>query len=383
MKIKTGLSVSKELLVSIRVAIDTITTRNVFFAPTLLRHELSITDDVPTACVDGKANIQLGVDFVSKLRTQQLVFLLAHECLHAMLGHPFRRGGRDPAKWNWAGDAFINETLIRSGIGEFIEGGVRYAGAHEMTTDELYALAPDDPDGGGGGSLGSDLDSSVDGMSQEELADAVEKANSSLAQAAMAAKSCGSLPATLQDMVDAVLHVPTPWYDLLANYMTRRADVDYDWTTPDIYLLEHDVYVPDLGGVGAGEVVVVADESGSISSSESAAFFGQFKQIMRSCHPEKIYVLHTSTRVADVSTFRPENLPAEMPRKTSGGTDMEAGIAYAEEHYPQADAVVVLTDGYTPFRRDSTKLPVFWLITTPSKTAPYGTTIHCDLSEAT
>jgi len=381
MKIKPGLTVSKQVKTNVRTATDEIITRQPFFAPTLLKHDVVITDDVPTALVQGNGRIHLGSEFIKDLDAQEVLFLLAHECLHPMMGHPFRRGNRDPAKWNWAGDAFINETLIEAGVGKFIEGGVRYPNAQNMTTDELYLLAPENPEGGGGGSLGADLDSDTDGMTEQDVADAIEKANSELAKAAMAAKSCGNMPQSLQRMVDKLLEVPTPWYDILARCMTRKADNDYDWTVGDPYFFEENMFLPDLGGEAAGEIVLVKDESGSVSGREQDVFFGHFRRILQTCTPERVHVLHTSTRVGGVTTYAGDALPTKLPSIAYGGTDMGAGLAYAEEHYPNADAIIVLTDGYTPWGSPG-RLPVFWLITNRSRHADHGESIYCDLSEA-
>lgn len=372
--------IDRRTAVAVRTAVDEIITRHVFFAPTLLKHDVRVVDDVPTACVDGHSRIRLGSEFIKDKSPGNLVFLLAHECLHPMLGHPFRRKGRDPAKWNWAGDAFINETLIAEGIGEFIEGGVRYPNAQNMSVDELYDLAPDNPPGGGGGALGGDLDSAVDGMTDQEIADAIEKANAELANAAVTAKMCGKGSSLLQRMVDKALEVPTPWYDILAQCMTRQSDVDYDWTKGDVHFFDDDMFLPDIGGESAGEIVIVKDESGSVSDAEAAEFFGHLKKIASSCMPETIHVLHTSTRVAEVSTYTADTIPASLPCKTAGGTDMGAGLEYAAEHYPNAEAVIVLTDGETPWGSPIGK-PIFWLITSPRITAPHGQTIHCELKK--
>jgi hypothetical protein len=41
----------------------------------------------------------------------QLVFVLAHQILHVLLGHHFRRGGRDIETWNRACDYAVNGEL--------------------------------------------------------------------------------------------------------------------------------------------------------------------------------------------------------------------------------------------------------------------------------
>ena len=53
---------------------------------------------------------------------------------------------------------------------------------------------------------------------------------------------------------------------------------------------------------------------------------------------------------------------------------MTAGIKWVLQHQPQVEAIIVLTDGYTPFG-EPCAIPVFWAITS-NKVAPYGQTVR-------
>jgi len=358
---------------------DIIITQHPFFSSTLMRHRTVIDDSRPTAWAGADDVIHLNPDFVAARTTQELVFLQCHECWHIMLRHVFRCGARCGKKWNWATDAWINEGLIAAGIGDFIEGGIRYPGAETMSADQLYNLAPDDPPGGGGGSLGPDLDSSGAGdMTADEIQQAEFEAKQEMAKALFAAEQAGTVPASLRRMIEDALKSSTPWYDLLAPFMTRQMEVDYDFSKPDPYFLEDDIVIPDLSGDGCGEVVVVGDESGSISDDMRRQWSREFRRIIESCEPETLHILHTSTEVAAVSSFDDSRPFRSYECRTTGGTDMGAGLAYAGEHYPHADVCIVLTDGYTPWGTPP-PMPVVWLVTTPGKVAPFGETIYCDL----
>lgn len=352
-----------------------------FYASILLKRPIQLSDTFPTACMDIRGQITLGKQFIEDKTTPQMVFLLAHECMHYMLSHCVRCGARNKAKYNWAADAFINETLIRDGVGDFIDGGVRHPGAEDMSADQLYPLAPDQPEGGGGGSLGSDLDTSgTESMTEAEIATAEAQAKQEIAQAAQSAKAMGKLSSRMERFVKDMLHKPVPWYRHLEQFFTRLAENDYDFTRPDRRFMHERLYIPGLGGYGSGGIVLVLDESGSISDAELAHFSKHFNDILQSCQPEELHVLHTTTRVEEAETFTADQFPIELTAKATGGTHMPAGVEYAMEHYPDAEAVVVLTDGYTDFG-STISIPVLWGITTAGIEAPHGQTIHININE--
>ena len=79
---------------------------------------------VPTACTNGK-RVVYNPEFISGLTDEEMKFLVAHECMHPMLEHNYRRLDRDPKKWNIAADYVINELLVQDGIGKMPEVGVQ------------------------------------------------------------------------------------------------------------------------------------------------------------------------------------------------------------------------------------------------------------------
>lgn len=354
-----------------------IITGHYFFGSTLLKRPIVADDSVRTASMDVRGQITVSPRWVQakQFTVGNMVFLLCHECLHYMLSHCLRRNGRDPKKWNWACDAWINETLIAMGVGDFIEDGIRYAGAADMSVEQLYPLAPENPPGDGGGSLGPDIDDSgAEGLSESELADLQADAKIELAQAAQAARQMGALPAQLEALVQSVLHVETPWYKHLEQFMSRAAANDYSWLNADRRFVHHGLYLPGEDGVATGEVAIISDESGSIGQRLREYFGGHVNTVMASCEPERIHLLHVSTHVAKVEVFEPQDMPIPMRSYTSGGTDMRAGIDWVVRNCPNVEAIIVLTDGYTPFGSDP-GIPVFWAITS-DVVAPFGQTVR-------
>ena len=64
--------------------------------------------------------------FAGRLTDEELKFVLAHEYLHAGLGHYHRCQGREPYLWNVACDFVINGWLMEMHVGEFPARGELY-----------------------------------------------------------------------------------------------------------------------------------------------------------------------------------------------------------------------------------------------------------------
>jgi uncharacterized membrane protein YgcG len=126
-----------------------------FVASILLRRPFIETREVPTLAVDGKMCIYYNPDFVATLTVQQLVWGLCHEVFHIVGQHALRVGTRNHKKWNWAGDAWINDTLDEAKMGERIPDCVDMPGSKDNTVENIYDSLPDG-DGGNGGKRGGE-----------------------------------------------------------------------------------------------------------------------------------------------------------------------------------------------------------------------------------
>jgi len=117
-----------------------------------LRDEVS--NSVGTAGTDGK-RIIWSPDWVATLSEDDLKFVMAHEAMHCALSHLWRRGDRDPNRWNIAADAVINDLLIEAGLKSTIQGTI--TGGKGRSTEQVYEdddiprpPPPPPPPGGGG-----------------------------------------------------------------------------------------------------------------------------------------------------------------------------------------------------------------------------------------
>src|SRR5690606_9572129 len=79
--------------------------------------------------------------FTETLEDEEVAFVLAHEVLHCVLGHPDRRGERERLRWNVAVDYATNALLVETGFTPPASALYerRYAG---LRAEEIYDVLP-------------------------------------------------------------------------------------------------------------------------------------------------------------------------------------------------------------------------------------------------
>ena len=120
-----------------------------FFATLALRLRVEADPGCGTLATDG-VSLRYAPAFVTGLSPDEAVGVLAHEVLHCALAHPWRRGLRDPARWNVACDLAVNPILMQAGFtlppsrlmpGEGPCGNLQPG----KSADEYYALLSEPP----------------------------------------------------------------------------------------------------------------------------------------------------------------------------------------------------------------------------------------------
>lgn len=356
-----------------------------FFASILLKRKLTPTKDVPTLAVDARGNIYYNEKFVEDLTVPQLVWGLCHEIGHVVGQHALRKKHRDHRKWNYAGDAWINDMLDDCGVGTRIPNTVDMKGSKDKTTETIYDELPSSPDGGGSGTGGSssDWDNGLgddimsENLTESEIKEIEANGKVEIAQAAQAAKARGKLPGKLAEMVADILNVKTPWYDILERYMTDCVKQDQTWTKPNRRHIGAGVYLPSIASEPAmGELAIQVDVSGSISKRELDYYNGHLSRIIKQCNPTKVHVLYTDTDVQKYVEFE-QGADVQLEFYSGGGTDMPAGFDYLNDKGIEPAVFVCLTDGYTGFG-EPPSYPVVWCISSDI-TADHGETVHFEM----
>ena len=166
----------KKVRIKVDYAIRGIAAKYKFFAELAYNLRIIYTRRVKTAAVDG-TNMFINPDFFAPLTEPQIMFIVCHEVMHCALLHFSRIKGRDPFRWNIAGDYEINLLLADDGILPYdeiknelhgmIEKAYKGKNAEQLYDDSEMVMPPreepgegedeesDSTPGGGGGEGGS------------------------------------------------------------------------------------------------------------------------------------------------------------------------------------------------------------------------------------
>jgi predicted metal-dependent peptidase len=353
-----------------------------FFASIVCSMPVTEDNTYPTMATNGKW-IKYNAKFVNDMTMAECLFVLCHEVMHCVFAHMFRRGTRDPWKWNVAGDYVINDILVNEKVGEMPKQGLLdHALVHRAngTTEGVFDLLPDDKSSGGGGrgcydgQGGNPLDEVIeDGGSEAERSEAEADMRVRLAQAAQAAKMCGKMSANIERFVDQALKPKVDWRDVLRRFISIRAKVDYTFAKPKRRFLAEDLYLPSLGGESMGEILIAVDCSGSIGAEELAEFAAEITAIKEDVKPSVVHVAYFDSRVCHYDKFEQDD-ELHIEPHGGGGTAFSPVFRYAEEHDIDPVCCVFLTDLYCADFGDPTPYPVLW-VSTAADQAPWGEVI--------
>lgn len=347
----------------------------VFFATLVMSTPMVIDTTLPTAATD-MLTIFYNPVFIEGLTLPQVMFVLAHEVLHIVFKHGLRRGSRNPQLWNIACDYAINLILHESGF-EVIQGCLFDPQFKGMSAEQIYDKLKQQMDeenkkrkaNGEGKADPSEMHKDTSGMGEdvrepanmdaEAKAKAEQRIQQQVAQAANMARMAGKMSAGVARLVDEILNPAVPWPDLLREYMTRTTKDNESWSRRNRRF--SNVYLPSRHSERMGEIVVIADTSGSIGAREITQIISEVNSIAAYMRPECIRLIYCDAQVVGEEVFEDGDEIACHP-KGGGGTDMRVALAHVEQFDPEV--VVMITDGYTPWPETDPSYPLIVCCTT-------------------
>jgi predicted metal-dependent peptidase len=331
--------------------------------------------------VDGAWRLYLDPATLSEWGAEHAGGVLLHEAGHLVRDHSGRvraLGSRvDRERWGLATDAAINDDLIEAGIplpGSPVtpgalglpDGGIEEAYYHALTPpegEEEDQAIPEPEDGYGCGSGAGDKPAPWELGLDDDAAPGLDSGQVEIVLHRVAhdvvnhieAKGRGSVPAGFERWASRALTAPAlPWTKVLAGMVRHIAAlttgrVTYSYSRPGRRRIPG-IVMPAMRAPRP-RVSVVVDTSGSMSEGDLAAALAEVQGVLKAVGGT-VRVLTCDAATGDVQTIR----NADSIRLTGGGgTDMRVGIAAAEADRERPDAVVVMTDGYTPWPQRPTR----------------------------
>jgi len=196
-------------------------------------------------------------------------------------------------------------------------------------------------------------------------------------------RAAGTDPGKLSRALSEANAQSLPWQTIFRNHlrdMSSAKSTRTSWSRMSRRGLAQDRMVPGLLRLPQlGRLVVVGDTSGSISPEALTSAAAQIGHIISATPPTALHVLWTDAEVASEQVFAQKdflNLKGQLQPSGGGGTDMRVAFDYCKEKGINPAAVVVFTDGYTPFPDVELPYPVFWVISSSHINSPTGRTLR-------
>lgn len=336
----------------------------------LLSLEWYTTDDpsIPYGATDGRRLIlnNSGIRNLVDRPTAvpEIMFLLCHEALHGLLGHPWRgKKLQNKQLANVAADYIINAMIDDRGMKLMPECLLDKALSGDKSMEQLYRELLNNPQNQKPCPMPDLIELTLEeGESEQEVVDAIEVSNESILIAeAIHAKATGVLATRIGDKGSVT---GIRWQDVLWGYFTQHKQSS--WTSP----MNRPIYASSklvcLGRAKKtqGTLAVVIDTSGSVSEKMLNDFLAEVADIREQVKPMETHVLSVSHVVCDyVVLDRSEIVPATL--KGGGGTNFQPAFDYLAAIDVTPDVLIYLTDGYAcdGTRLRDPKYPVLWVTT--------------------
>ena len=362
-------------------AVTRLVVKHPFFGSICLSVVVKPEDDIPTMCTDGKT-ILWSPDFVDTMDQEETVGVMAHEVLHIVFKHSLRRGSRDPELWNIACDFAINQILVDS---EFTlpEGALIDPQYKDLTAEAIYDRLPQDAkEKYGNAVIGEVKDAKKDDgndMSQAEVKQMEADIDAKIMMAATGAKTVGKLPASIKDLIDEMERSQVDWRDVMRRFIGGDQPDDYSFRKPQKKMYHMTgVISPSIEKIGAGDVVVGIDTSGSVSRRELKFFLGEINAISEDIKPRSITVITCDAKIQTVRRYEQGEEIQKIEINGRGGTRVKPVFDYIEEHQLPVDNMVYLSDlEIFDYPEHPPHYPTLWVSSSMrSDPAPWGDTTY-------
>jgi predicted metal-dependent peptidase len=355
------------------------------FAGVLSVGKVSFTDDIPTACTNGR-DVIYNPEFIKSLDDKELNFVVLHEALHKVYQHMhlWKKLWKDnPMLANMAADYVVNYAIHEadelSNVAKRPESALFDLAYKNMTTKQIFDMLKKDNEyvKEQGGHDTHDWEG-AEALSDDEVKETAKQIDQALRQGEIIR---GKMNGNKNRSINELLEPKVDWREQLREFVnsTCRNKDKTTWKRPHKRFLGQDIYMPSMIGESIGKVVVGIDTSGSIGDKELSEFLSEVVAICDDVSPSSIELLYWDTDVAGHETYNQGDYKALVQStKPAGGGGTHVGCVnqYIKDKRIEPEAIIILTDGYVEDDWGGTwDYPTLWAVTS-RRTSPHGKTIN-------
>ena len=353
-----------------------------FYGLLLMHLGFSVDFACPTAYTDGR-KIAFNPNFLDELTDVEVDVVMLHEIMHVALKHCFRGHGLDAERYNIACDIVVNSNIAYStGLGvesialkcdkdpwRLTPNGQE---GYLYTAEEVYAMLPQ--------MAKSKTQSGIDSHEPWEGApmesDEEDLWDRHILDAAEAAKKSGSVPLGVKRMLDSLKQSKQDWRTILANFIHEEVN-DYSFSPPD-RRFEGDFFLPDFNDtdVSVKKILFMIDTSGSMDRKALTEMYSEVNGAIEQFGGKLTgWLGFFDAQVVPPVPFESMEEFKLIKPKGGGGTSFKVIFDYIRKEMQDdlPSAVIILTDGYAAFPKESDAmgLPVLWVLNTDEQ-PPFG-----------
>jgi len=352
---------------------------------------------MPTMGTDGK-NLYYDPEFVRSLDDRTLQGVIAHEVFHCGFGHVWRRGVREPTRWNIATDCAANIILADKEGFSLPSGAILNRDFAGMSAEEIYSKLSPPPKGKGRGSGKGEGGDQGEGVfddhsewgkkgGKEALGDGKGKENMEqkwreyASRARQVVKLQGSGMGSMDELVDELLEPKMPWQELLRNFVLSSVITDYQISPPNKRHIWRNIYLPSPKKADEVEIAFVTDTSGSMSTEEIRDALSELKGICEQFSSFRIWYVECDWDIQRILELTSYSYDLDEVKKIRGRGGTRFPVAHIMERIQNEEGgnpnvIVYFTDGYGSTEGVEPTCPVIWLVCQKGGFKPeFGTVI--------
>lgn len=207
-------------------------------------------------------------------------------------------------------------------------------------------------------------DGAAESLRQEE-----QSWRAALSEALHKAREFGSLPGSLERLLDGGHQPALDWRELLRRFLYNAARNDFSWARPNRRFLHTGLYLPGLHNEELAQVAVAVDVSGSITPPELERFASELSSVLEE-FDAAITVFTCDAAITRREHLSRWDLPLEFTVSGGGGTDFCPPFEHLREEGTSPACLIYFTDMECGHFPEEPEYPVLWVTANGAHTPP-------------